>query len=143
MPLLRSVAKTLSRKIPAPWIALLLFFLLATNIFVLWSTNSQSVLFAEWLPSIVGNDEQQVGSHVWRRTREPTPLVEVNDRHPVRKLMRLADRKFEQYNTGRSRTFTSVSLPRSLPASLPASLPTSHPLLMLEKDVSSLLGIIL
>lgn len=108
MPLLQSVAKTLSRKIPALWIALLLFFLLATNILVLWSTNSQSVLFAEWLPSIVGNDEQQVGSHVWRRTREPTPLVEVNDRHPVRELMRLADRKFEQYNTGRSRTFNEA-----------------------------------
>ncbi|KAK4504843.1 hypothetical protein PRZ48_002806 [Zasmidium cellare] len=105
MPRVRGIAKKLSRNIPTTSISLVLLVLLLVNVSILWSFNSYSVLFAEWLPSVNGAGEQRIGRHVWRRAKEPTPLVEVDDRHPIRELMRAADAGFERYNANRSRTF--------------------------------------
>ncbi|KAF2168235.1 glycosyltransferase family 90 protein [Zasmidium cellare ATCC 36951] len=105
MPRARGITRKLSRNIPTTSIAVLLLLLLSINVSVLWTFDSRSVLFAEWLPFITGDNEQQIGRHVWRKAKEPVPLVEVDERHPIRDLMRAADVEFDRYNANRSRTF--------------------------------------
>jgi len=84
-------------------VALVLLF--AANIVILRTEIVNSVLFAEWLPSVPGSREQRVGGHVWVLSREPTAAVEVQDEHPIRELMHKAQYQFEQYDRDRSRSF--------------------------------------
>lgn len=78
--------------------------LLIANIVILWASDSQSVLFAEWLPSASGAGEQQVGRHVWKKSQEPAAWKVIPDEHPVRELMHQADIAFQQYDGDRSKT---------------------------------------
>ena len=91
--------------IPA-FTAVVLLLLVIINTIVLWSDTAQSVLFEEWLPRTPGSSEQQVGRHTWRQSLVPaSTTVEIDDDHPIRKLMHDADQRFEQYERDRSRTF--------------------------------------
>ena len=83
----------------------ILLTLFVANVAVLNSSYGIAVLSQEWLPTVPGLEEQRIGCHVWRKSREPCAHVEVEDEHPIKELMRRADEDFEKYNTGRSKTF--------------------------------------
>ena len=85
--------------------ATILIVLFIANCIVIWSSNGLSVLDQEWLPSVPGPSEQRVGGDTWRKSREPTAHVEVQDEHPIQQLMHQADLEFERYDEGRSKTF--------------------------------------
>jgi len=90
------------------WTILALLCLFITNIVLLNSDIARSALYAEWLPLIPGASEQRVGRHIWRKSREPTALREVEDVHPIRNLIHNADESFGQYDADRSRTFRNT-----------------------------------
>ena len=85
-------------------VLLLLLVLVIANIAILSSSYTRSILH-ENLPATSGGGEQTIGDHVWRRTREPSSLVEVQDEHPIRQLMHDADEAFQRYDADRSTTF--------------------------------------
>jgi len=46
-----------------------------------------------------------MGGHVWRKSKEPAASRGVQDEHPIRHLMQLADHRFKIYDADRSLTF--------------------------------------
>ncbi|KAK4554365.1 hypothetical protein LTR86_008573 [Recurvomyces mirabilis] len=82
-----------------------LLLLLVTNLYILNTTAAYDVLYAEWLPASSGTHEQRLGGHIWRKSREPAASRGVQDEHPIRHLMQLADHRFKIYDADRSLTF--------------------------------------
>lgn len=95
-------------------VAILLVTWSLLNISLLSSDRARSLLYEQWLPSAAGtgdgdgDGEQTLGSRTWRKSRKPTPLVPVDDQHPIRQLMLEADENFQHYNNGRSTTFSET-----------------------------------
>ena len=85
--------------------ALILLLLFIANCVFLSGPHGLSLLYQEWLPSVHGSDERQIGPHTWRKSKEPGAHVELEDKHPIRALILEADAAFEQYERGRSQTF--------------------------------------
>ncbi|KAK5167698.1 uncharacterized protein LTR77_007397 [Saxophila tyrrhenica] len=80
--------------------------LLVANVLVLNHSHNLSIFYQEWLPSVSADATQQrVGSHTWQKSQEPGPLVEIDDMHPIRELIRDADQRLEEYDYDRSKTF--------------------------------------
>lgn len=99
-----NLAGTLQRG-AAALLAFVVLSVVLANVYVLCSLSSRSVLYSEWLPSVSGGKEQRIGTHAWRNSREPGPMKAAEDEHPIKHFMQDADKSFENYNSGRSKTF--------------------------------------
>lgn len=85
--------------------SIVLFLLFIANCTFLLGPHGLSTLDHEWLPAVSGRTEQRIFGHTWRKAKEPTAHVEVQDEHPIKELMHDADSAFEKYDEGRSKTF--------------------------------------
>lgn len=88
-----------------PFVAVILLWLLVTNVYILRNASGYNVLGSKPVASKPSSEHPTRLSNVSLEDRPPILQEEVDDDHPIRHLMHYADAQFRQYDQDRSRTF--------------------------------------